>query len=120
MFRVMTSTLMLRFYTIGRQHYVGTWSITRSGIQFIEGSCSGKLLPPVRPLQITQKTLLLPMWYTMTLVKFLGPFTKTRNQSEWDSPYMATGVAAMLWSKTRQLNGAGNLFNANSLPPIPP
>ncbi|KAK5093191.1 hypothetical protein LTR70_004833 [Exophiala xenobiotica] len=60
--------------------------------------------------------MFLPVWYMMTLVEFFGPFATTRNQSEWVKPYMATDVAAMLWSRITALNSAQNLINTNPRP----
>ncbi|KAI4268606.1 MAG: hypothetical protein L6R38_007797 [Xanthoria sp. 2 TBL-2021] len=82
----------------------GTWSITRGGIQLVEGSCSGNILPPDRQEIIVHNRLFLGVAYMSSLVELLAPFVTTRNNSEWTSPYMATGVAAMLWSRTSVVN----------------
>ena len=43
-----------------------------------------------------------------SLAEFLGPFATTRNQSIWEGPYMAAGMAAMLWSRITALNSVDN------------
>lgn len=96
-------------YDINRQLCNGTWTITRSGLQLVEGSCTGVALPSDKQLVITHNTLFLGVWYMTSLAEFLGPFATTRNQSAWEGPYMATGMAAMLWSRITALNGAGNV-----------
>jgi hypothetical protein len=61
-------------------------------------------------------TLFLGVWYMSSLVELLGPFATIRNQSEWVGPYMATGTAAMLWSRIIVLNSAENLVGSDPLP----
>lgn len=95
-------------YDINRQLCNGTWSITQGGIELVEGSCTGVALPSDKQLVVTNNTLFLGVWYMSSLAEFLGPFATTRNQSTWKGPYMATGMAAMLWSKITVLNGAAN------------
>ena len=97
-----------QLYDMNRQLCNGTWSITRGGIELVEGSCTGVALPADKQLVITNNTLFLGVWYMMSLAEFLGPFATTRNQSTWEGPYMATGMAAMLWSRITALDGAGN------------
>lgn len=103
-------------YDINRQLCKGTWSITRGGIQLIDGSCNGTILPPEKQLVITDNTLFLGVWYMSSLVEFLGPFATTRNESRWIGPYMATGMAAMLWSRITILDGAANFAESHALP----
>ncbi len=91
-------------YNMNRQLCNGTWSITRGGIELVKGSCSGVALPSDKQLVITHNTLFLGVWYMSSLAEFLGPFATTRNQSAWEGPYMATGMAAMLWSRITALN----------------
>ena len=98
-----------QLYDINRQLCNGTWTITRGGIQLVEGSCTGVALPSNKQLIITNNNLFLGVWYMSSLGEFLGPFATTRNQSAWEGPYMATGMAAMLWSRITALNGAGNV-----------
>ena len=93
---------------MNRQLCNGTWSITRGGIELVEGSCTGVALPSDKQLVVTNNTLFLGVWYMSSLAEFLGPFATTRNQSIWEGPYMATAMAAMLWSRITALNGAGN------------
>ncbi|KAL8962204.1 MAG: hypothetical protein Q9193_001358 [Seirophora villosa] len=91
-------------YDVTRQRCQGTWSITRGGIQLVGGSCDGGVLPPDEQVVIVHNSLFLGVWYMSSLVEFLGPFATARNGSEWTGPYMATGVAAMVWSKITVLN----------------
>lgn len=93
-----------KLYDVNRQLCQGTWSITRGGIQLVEGSCSGNILPPDRQEIIVHNRLFLGVAYMSSLVELLAPFVTTRNNSEWTSPYMATGVAAMLWSRISVVN----------------
>lgn len=96
-------------YDVNRQLCKGTWSITQVGIQLVDGSCDGTVLPPEKQLFITNNTPFLGVWYMSSLVEFLGSFATTRNESKWIGPYMATGIAAMLWSRITALNSAANL-----------
>ena len=86
-------------YDISRQFCEGTWSITRGGIQLVDGSCNSTILPPEKQRVITDNSLFLGTYYMPSLVEFLGQFATSRNQSHWKDPYMATGIAAMLWSR---------------------
>ncbi|KAL8941150.1 MAG: hypothetical protein Q9216_002415 [Gyalolechia sp. 2 TL-2023] len=91
-------------FDIDRQSCQGTWSITRGGMQLIDGSCSGTVLPPDKQEVIVHNSLFLGVWYMSSLVEFLGPFATTRNNSQWVYPYMATGLAAMAWSRITVVN----------------
>ncbi|CAO1605979.1 hypothetical protein XANCAGTX0491_009479 [Xanthoria calcicola] len=93
-----------KLYDVNRQFCRGTWSITRGGIQLVNGSCSGHALPPDGQEIIVHNRLFLGVAYMSSLVELLAPFVTTRNNSKWTSPYMATGVAAMLWSRISVVN----------------
>ena len=95
-------------YDINRQLCNGTWSITRGGIELVEGSCTGVALPSDKQLVVINNTLFLGVYYMSVLAEFLGPFATIRNQSTWKGPYMATGMAAMLWSRITDMDGAAN------------
>ena len=97
-----------QLYDMNRQLCNGTWSITRGGIELVEGSCTGVALPADKQLIITKNNLFLGVFYISSLAEFLGPFATTRNQSVWEGPYMATAMAAMLWSRITALDGAAN------------
>ncbi|KAI9669136.1 MAG: hypothetical protein M1831_000728 [Alyxoria varia] len=86
-------------YDVNRQFCKGTWSITRGGIQLANGSCNGTNLAPTQQQIITNNSLFPGVWYMSSLVEFLGPFAVERNESKWVRSYMATGIAAMLWSR---------------------
>ena len=101
-------------YTVNRQFCKGTWSITQSGFQLLDGSCNGTVLPPDKQMMITDNTLFMGIWYMPLLAELIGPFSTTRNQSQWLDPYFATSMAAMLWSKITALNGAANIGHGNS------
>jgi hypothetical protein len=94
-----------QLYDVTRQQCEGTWSITRGGIQLVEGSCNGTMLPQYQ-IPITDNILFLGVWYMSSLMEFLGPFATTRNQSAWAGPYFATATAAMLWSRIAALDTA--------------
>ncbi len=93
-----------KLYDVNRQFCRGTWSITRGGIQLVNGSCSGHALPEDGQEIIVHNRLFLGVAYMSSLVELLAPFVTTRNNSIWTSPYMATGVAAMLWSRISVVN----------------
>lgn len=103
-------------YDLNRQLCEGTWSITRGGIELVDGSCNRTILSTENQLPITFNTLFLGVWYMSSLVELLGPFATARNSSVWESPYMATAMAAMLWSRITVLNSAQNLVDADPLP----
>lgn len=50
-----------------------------------------------------------------SLVELLGPFATTRNESKWIGPSMATGMAAMLWSRITVVDGIANLNETPAL-----
>ncbi|KAF4630207.1 hypothetical protein G7Y89_g7940 [Cudoniella acicularis] len=99
-----------QLYGITRQMCEGTWSVTRGGIQLVGGFCNGSILPPEKQLIVTDNALFVGGYYMSPLMEFLGAFATTRNESDWAGPYMATGVAAMLWSRISVLE----LTNADS------
>ena len=105
-----------QLYKVTQQPYEGTWSITRGGIQLINGSCNSTSLPPEMQLLVTNNAMFLSQWYMPSLIEFLGAFATTRNQSQWKGPYMATGVAAMLWSRITSLDSAANLAQTHIAP----
>ena len=90
-------------YDISRQFCEGTWSITRGGIQLIDGFCNSTILPLEKQQVITNNMGSLGDYYMPSLAQFLGEFATTRNESQWKGPSMATGIAAMLWSRTTVL-----------------
>ena len=97
-----------QLYDMNRQLCNGTWSITRGGIELVDGLCTGVPLPSDKQLIITNNALYLGVWYMSSLAEFLGPFSSTRNQSVWEGPSMATAMAAMLWSRITALDSAAN------------
>lgn len=93
-----------KLYDLNRQFCHGTWSVTRGGIQLVEGSWHGTIAPPEKQEVIVHNTLFLGVWYMSSLVEILGPFATATNNSMWTSPYMATSLAAMVWSRITILN----------------
>ncbi|KAI4088808.1 MAG: hypothetical protein L6R37_008146 [Teloschistes peruensis] len=93
-----------RLYDINRQRCNGTWTITRGSIELVNGSCSGVILPEDQQEVIVHNSLFLGVWYMPSLVEFLGQFATSRANSEWTSPYTATALAAMIWSRISVLN----------------
>ncbi|KAI4129187.1 MAG: hypothetical protein LQ338_002346 [Usnochroma carphineum] len=93
-----------KLFDTNRQYCRGTWSITRGGIQLVDGSCNGTILPSEKQQIITSNGLFLGVWYMNSLVEFIGPFANSRNGSEWTIPSMATALAAMVWSRISVLN----------------
>ena len=94
----------------------GTWLIDRGNIQLITGSCNDTDLPGERQLVITDNLLFLPNFFMPSLVEFMGVFATARNQSEWKIPYLATGIAAMLWSRISMITSPSNLARFNGTP----
>lgn len=101
-------------YDVNRQFCRGSWSVTRGGIQLVDGSCDGSVGSPGNQLVIIGNSLFLGVWYMSSLAELLGPFATTRNGSVWLSPYVATSVAAMLWSRITSLATAVTLVNMTS------
>lgn len=90
-----------QLYDITRKPCTGSWIITRGGLQLVSGECDGAASPPEEQLIITNVTsTFFDYFYMSSLVEFLGAFgTPNRNGSSWEHSFMATGVAAMLWSR---------------------
>ena len=93
-----------RLYNLNRQQCQATWSITRNSFELVHGSCNGTVLPPDKQEVIVHNSLFPGPFYMSSLVEFLGVFATSRNGSDWYGPYMATGLAAMLWSRISVLN----------------
>ncbi|KAL8964357.1 MAG: hypothetical protein Q9183_004508 [Haloplaca sp. 2 TL-2023] len=93
-----------QLYDLNRQQCEGTWSITRGGFELVHASCTGTILPLEKQEVIVHNSLFPGVFYMSSLVEFLGVFATSRNGSHWTSPYMATGLAAMLWSRISVLN----------------
>ena len=70
----------------------------------MDGACHDTILPFDKQEVIVSNRLHLGVWYMSSLVEFLGAFATSRNGSEWTSPYMAVGLAAMVWSRISVLN----------------
>ncbi|KAG8527789.1 uncharacterized protein KY384_007943 [Bacidia gigantensis] len=98
-------------HDVTRQQCKGTWSITRGGIQLVDGSCDKGILPLEKQQPITNNTkgLFPGVWFMPSLAEFLGPFAVERNASVWKGSYLATSMAAMLWSRVTAANSAINL-----------
>ncbi|KAK1701345.1 hypothetical protein BDP55DRAFT_18036 [Colletotrichum godetiae] len=96
-------------YNIYRQRCWGTWSVTRGSSQLLNGSCEEAILSRVKQLPITYNNLALDSWYISPLMEMLSTFSGTGergNLSHWMTPYMATSVATMLWSRIAVLQNA--------------
>lgn len=102
-------------YNIYRQQCQGTWSITRAGIELSSGFCHSGLLPENMQQMVLWNTLKLTDLYVPTLLDFLSPFSPvgSRNQSNWNGPYMATAVAAMFWSRVVAIDTIGAPLGAD-------
>ena len=107
-----------QLYDITRRPCTGSWVINRGGLQLVSGSCDETTLPPDKQLIITNVTnTFFGYFYMSSLVEFLGAFgTSTRNGSDWEHSFMATGVAAMLWSRITVKYGAANLAETHNAP----
>ena len=107
-----------QLYDITRRPCTGSWVITRGGLQLVSGRCDETTLPPEKQLIITNTTsTFFGYFYMSSLVEFLGAFgTSARNGSDWEHSFMATGVAAMLWSRITVMHGAAKLAEAHDAP----
>ncbi|KUJ16730.1 uncharacterized protein LY89DRAFT_669192 [Mollisia scopiformis] len=92
-----------------------SWRLTAPVL--LEGSCNGNVLPYAKQLIITDINFFVGYYYMPSLIQFLGPFATTRNGSVWNYSYMATGIAAMLWSRIIAVEGAaGGAAEINATP----
>ncbi|KAE9573260.1 hypothetical protein CGMCC3_g10545 [Colletotrichum fructicola] len=92
----------VNLYQVYRQRCWATWSVTRGGFQLVEGSCDETLLPFAQQQVTSWNVLALQNWYMSPLAEMLITFSGDNgrgNQSRWMTPYMATSVATMLWSR---------------------
>ncbi|KAL8953586.1 MAG: hypothetical protein Q9222_000581 [Ikaeria aurantiellina] len=107
-----------RLYDITRRPCTGSWIIDRGGFRLVSGRCDETTLPPEKQLIVTDVTgTFFGYFYMSSLVEFLGPFgTPSRNGSDWKHSFMATGVAAMLWSRITVMYGAANLAETHDAP----
>ena len=89
-----------QLFDMSRQLCSGTWSITRGGIELVDGFCNGIKKSPLETQEvILHNSLFLGVWYMPSLVEFVGPFATSRNNSAWESPHLAISIAAMVWSR---------------------
>ena len=96
-------------FDLTRQSCTGTWNVNRSSIYLVDGNCdSAIVLPPEQQLVITNKAMYVDFFYMGPLVEFLAAFDTARRDSQWKVPYMATALAAMLWSRITVMNGEPN------------
>ncbi|TLD11676.1 hypothetical protein E2P81_ATG10423 [Venturia nashicola] len=93
-------------YSVNRRNCHGTWSVTRGGITLIDGNCDGNASPEVQQHVVDGNRLFLGVCYISSLTELLGAFVTNRNGSVWMSPYMATGVATMVWSRITAIDSA--------------
>jgi hypothetical protein len=106
-----------KLYNITRQLCTGTWSITRGGTKLLSGSCTGTIAPWHKQLIIVDNMgMFMPVFYMDSLAALLDPFSILRNGSVWVSPYMATSMAAMLWSRITVMDSAANLEETHAAP----
>lgn len=96
-------------YDIQRHACQGTWSVTRAGIQLMNGSCSAEPLPADKQEVVVNSDLALTNWYLPSMNEMLGQFNNgdgqnhRGNASVWFGPSTATCVAAMVWSRITTL-----------------
>ena len=109
----------VQLYEITRRPCRASWVITRSGFELVNGSCDGTTLLIEQQLIIKNVTsTFFGSFYMGSLVEFLSPFRISASvQSEWEKSSMATGIAAMVWSRITVLHGATYLVEDN-YPPV--
>ena len=107
-----------QLFEITRRACTGSWVITRGGLQLVNGRCDETILLPEKQFIITNVTnTFLGYFYMSSLVEFMGAFgTSKRNGSDWEHSFMATGVAAMVWSRITVMYGAANLAETHDAP----
>jgi hypothetical protein len=99
----------VQLFNAYRQQCQGTWSITRAGIQLMNGSCSDVILSSNKQQVIAYNELILSSWYMPSLMETLATFSgggngNRGNHSSWMIPSMTTSVAAMLWARVTTIN----------------
>ena len=107
-----------QLYDITRRPCTGSWVIIRGALELVSGRCDEATLPPEKQLIITNViNTFFGYFYMSSLVEFLGAFgTSTRNGSDWEHSFMATGLAAMVWSRITVKYGAANLAETHEAP----
>jgi hypothetical protein len=102
----------IQLYNVNRQQCQGTWSVTRGGIQLVDGSCNGTVLPLDKQKIIFDQEEV-GGYYSAALIETMGPFSGgSRNQSAWLGPSISTSVAAMVWSRITGLDSPAQ-FNTS-------
>jgi len=81
-----------------------TWSLTRDSVQIIAASCGG-LLPETSQRIFTSAQFENGHYYVGSLIEYLGPFSITRNQSQWPITSFSTLIASMYWSRATATDG---------------
>lgn len=109
-------SLYLKPFHVNRQRCQGTWSITRGGIELIDGVCNGTVPEGTfqKPIVNNEDGLFPGIWYMASLLEIIGPFSKNRTGSPWEIPSMATSVAAMMWSRIAAVSTTFGLLNEGS------
>lgn len=106
----------LKPFHVNRQRCQGTWSITRGGIELIDGVCNGTVPEGTlqKPIVNNEDGLFPGIWYMASLLEIIGPFSKNRTGSPWEISSMATSVAAMMWSRIAAVSTSFGLLNEGS------
>lgn len=108
----------LKPFHVNRQRCQGTWSITRGGIELIDGVCNGTVPEGTfqKPIVNNEAGLFPGVWYMASLLETIGPFSKNRTGSPWEIPSMATSIAAMMWSRIAAVSTAFGLLDEDIAP----
>lgn len=108
------SSYLKPFY-VNRQRCQGTWSITRGGIELIDGVCNGTVPKGTiqKPIVNNEAGLFPGVWYMASLLEIIGPFLN-RTGSPWEISSMATSVAAMMWSRIAAVSTIFGLLDESS------
>lgn len=105
-----------QLYDIKRKSCQGTWSITRGGVQLVDGFCSRDALLAEKQLIITDTYLFVGYFYLSSLTEMLRMFGTKRNASSWKNASEAAAMASMLWARITVLQGPGKLAKSNAAP----
>ncbi|KAL8992066.1 MAG: hypothetical protein Q9169_007402 [Polycauliona sp. 2 TL-2023] len=78
--------ILYKLYDLNQQVCRGSCSVTRGGIQLLDGSCNGTVAPPNNQEVIVHNTIFLGVWYISSLVEMLGPLCNGKEQFRLDKP----------------------------------
>ena len=102
-------------YDTARYPCHGQWGVSTGSIELLHGSCSTEPLLPEKQNPIAAPDLYAAYsnWYMPLLTELIGTFSSARMDSAWTNTTIATGMAAMMWSRTVSLASPMQYPNPN-------